>query len=138
MSVEFLYRGVSAGFFGALTQAFRQAQPAWLATATALVLIPLASHSLETAIHLARGTPRLVTSIISSVVFTFITTLFNLYAMRRGVLIVGSEARPLAADFRALPRIIQVFLIFAPLALWRRLFLPGHLWNPSEERIRSR
>ena len=46
MFAELLYRGVSAGFFGALTQAFRQAQPAWLATATAMVLLPLASHSL--------------------------------------------------------------------------------------------
>jgi hypothetical protein len=125
MSVELLYRGFSAGFFGALTQAFRQAQPAWLATVTALILIPLTSHSFEFAIHAARGTPKLITSIVSSVVFTIISTLFNLYAMRRGVLIVGSGGRSLRADFRALPRIIGDFVAAGPLSLWRILFCPN-------------
>ena len=115
MFAELLYRGVSAGFFGALTQAFRQAQPAWLATATAMVLLPLASHSLEFAIHLLRGTPKLITSIVSSVIFTMLSTLFNLHAMRRGVLIAGPDAQSLAADFRALPRVLVGFLGVAPL-----------------------
>jgi hypothetical protein len=115
MFAELLYRGVSAGFFGALTQAFRQAQPAWLATATAMVLLPLASHSLEFAIHLLRSTPKLITSIVSSVIFTMLSTLFNLHAMRRGVLIAGPEAQSLAADFRALPRVLVGFLGVAPL-----------------------
>ncbi len=119
MSVEFLYRGVSAGFFGALTQAFRRAQPTWLAATTALVLLPVTSHSLEFSIHRARGTPKLIASIISSVIFTIISTLFNLYAMQRGVLLMGAEGRSFAADFRALPRIIGGFLAVAPLALWR-------------------
>jgi hypothetical protein len=123
MSVELIYRGISAGFFGALTQAFRDAQPASLATAATLIILPLASHSLEFTIHLARGTPKLITSIVSSVIFTIVSTLFNLYAMRRGVLIVGSEGRSLANDFRALPRIIGGFLAVAPLALWRTLRL---------------
>ena len=119
MSVELLYRGISAGFFGALTQAFRRAQPAWLAATAAMVLLPLASHSLEFTVHLARGTPKLIASIISSVVFTVLSTLFHLYAMRRGVLIVGSESRSFAADFRAMPRIVAGFLAVAPIALWR-------------------
>jgi hypothetical protein len=119
MSVELLYRGVSAGFFGALTQAFRRAQPAWLAAIAALVLVPLASHSLEFTVHLARGTPKLIASMISSVVFTVLSTLFHLYAMRRGVLIVGSEGRSFAADFRVMPRIVAGFLVVAPMALWR-------------------
>jgi hypothetical protein len=122
MFVELLYRGASAGFFGALTQAFRQAQPVWLATTTAMVLLPLTSHSLEFAIHLARGTPKLITSIVSSVIFTMLSTLFNLYAMRRGVLIMGSEGRSFVADLRALPRILGEFLAVTPLLLWRILY----------------
>jgi hypothetical protein len=119
MSTELLYRAVSAGFFGALTQSFRRAQPEWLAATTAMVLLPLTSHSLELAVHFARGTPKLIASIISSVIFTVLSTLFHLYAMRRGVLIVGSEGRSLAADFRAMPRIVAGFLAVAPIALWR-------------------
>jgi hypothetical protein len=125
MSVELLYRGVSAGFFGALTQAFRLARPTWLAAATALILVPLFSHSIEFSIHLERGTPKLITSIVSSVIFTIISTLFNLYAMRRGVLMVGAEGGGLSADVRALPRMIWGFLTAAPLFLWRILFCPG-------------
>ena len=119
MSIELLYRGVSAGFFGALTQAFRQAQPAWLAATAAMILLPLASHSLEFMIHWKRGTPRLVTSIVCSVIFTMLSTLFNLYAMRRGVLVVGAEGRSFADDVRALPRIVGGFVACGPLALWR-------------------
>lgn len=119
MSVELLYRGICAGVFGALTQAFRNAQPAWLAACTAMVLLPLASHSIEFAIHLWRGTPRLVTSIVSSVIFTALSTLFNLYAMRRNVLVTGSGSESLAADFRALPRVLGGFLAVVPLSLWR-------------------
>jgi hypothetical protein len=119
MSVELLYRGVSAGFFGALTQAFREAQPAWLAATTAALVLPLASHSIEFSVHLARGTPKLRASIISSVIFTVLSTLFNLYAMRRGVLIVGTEGGSFAADFRALPRMVGGFLAAGPIALWR-------------------
>ena len=121
MSIEFLYRGISAGIFGALTQAFRQAQPAWLAACTAMVLLPVASHSIEFAIHFARHTPKLITSIISSVIFTALSTLFNLYAMRRNVLIVGAEGGSLASDFRAIPRVLAGFLAAVPLAFWRRL-----------------
>ena len=56
---------------------------------------------------------------ISSVIFTVLSTLFHLYAMRRGVLIVGSEGRSFAADFRAMPRIVARFVAAAPIALWR-------------------
>jgi hypothetical protein len=121
MSVELLYRGISAGLFGALTQAFREAQPVWLACTTAMVLLPLVSHSLEFTIHLMRGTPKLITSIVSSVIFTALSTLFNLYAMRRNILTVGGDSRSLISDFRAMPRILAGFLTLAPLALWRIL-----------------
>jgi len=124
MSVEFLYRGICAGAFGALTQAFRDAQPVWLATGTAMVLLPIASHSLEFTIHFLRGTPRLITSLVSSVIFTALSTLFNLYAMRRNILLVGSGSGSLAADFRALPRVLAGFLAIVPLSMWRMLRRP--------------
>ncbi|HLK20687.1 MAG TPA: hypothetical protein VKT81_17155 [Bryobacteraceae bacterium] len=76
MLAEFVYRAITAGFYGAITQAFRNAQPFWAASLTALVLLPLVSHSLELAVHLLRGTPKIVTSLISSVCFTAISTLF--------------------------------------------------------------
>lgn len=107
---EFLYRSVSAGFYGALTQEFRKAEPRWAATLVALIVIPGLSHLIEFAIHWLRATPNLRASIIASLLFTFISTSFNLHAMRRGVLVVGHGQQTLAHDMRSLPLTIWTFL----------------------------
>jgi hypothetical protein len=41
---------------------------------------------------------------------TMVTTSFNLFAMRRGALIVGEGAHSLLADLRRLPRLIVAFV----------------------------
>jgi hypothetical protein len=51
MVVEFGYRALTSGFWGAMTQAFESAKPAWLATLSALLVIPLLSHGLELLVH---------------------------------------------------------------------------------------
>lgn len=119
MAAEFLFRAVTSGFYGSLTQAFRKAEPACMAAVTVLILLPLFSHSLEFAIHLARGTPKLAHSMIASIAFTEVSTLFNLYAMRRGALVVGSDASSIAADMRQIPRLIAGFVAAGPLAILR-------------------
>jgi hypothetical protein len=119
MLAEFVYRGVTSGFYGALTQAFRKAEPVWQASITVMVLLPLSSHSIEFVVHLVRHTPHLRTSIISSVCFTAISTLFNLYAMRRGVLVTGAGAGSVASDMRRIPGLIAGFVAAGPLALYR-------------------
>lgn len=121
MLAEFAFRSATTGFYGALTQAFRRAEPAWLAAVTAMLLLPLASHSLELLIHWWRGTPNLARSIAASVVFTAVSTLFNLYAMRRGVLIVGDERQSFWRDMRDMPRVVGSFLALGPLLLWRAI-----------------
>jgi len=119
MAAEFLYRAVTAGFYGAITQALREAEPVWAAGGTALILLPLLSHSLEFGLHMLRGTPKMLTSIISSVCFTILSTLFNLYAMRRGALIVGAGGESVGKDLRRIPRLLGGFLACGPLALAR-------------------
>ncbi|HME05581.1 MAG TPA: hypothetical protein VKG25_00970 [Bryobacteraceae bacterium] len=122
MLAEFVYRAISAGFYGSLTQAFRNAQPAWAASLSALVVVPLVSHSIELAIHLLRHTPKIKTSIISSIVFTLISTLFNVYAMRRGVLVCGrNQGQTILEDLKQVPRLIAGFVSCGPLALYRWL-----------------
>jgi hypothetical protein len=110
MLAEFLYRGVTAGFYGAITQAFGEAEPAWAAGLMVMILLPVASHSVELCVHLLRGTPRIVGSLIASVSFTAVSTLFNLYAMRRGALVVGSNAGSVGDDLRRLPGMIVGFV----------------------------
>src|SRR5579871_1569448 len=119
MFAEFVYRSVAAGFYGALTQGFREAEPAWAAAFTVAVLLPIASHSVEWLIHWMRGTPNLWASIGASAGFTAISTVFHWYAMRKGVFVVGEGSAPLTADLRRMPRILLEFAVRAPIELWR-------------------
>lgn len=119
MFAEFAYRCVTAGFYGALTQAFRKARPIWAANVVVMLLIPLVSHSIELCVHLLRGTPKLFASIVASACFTIVSSLFNLYAMRRGALIVGEESSSAANDMRRIPGLIAGFLACGPFALYR-------------------
>ncbi|HYP15063.1 MAG TPA: hypothetical protein VEQ63_14135, partial [Bryobacteraceae bacterium] len=54
-----------------------------------------------------------------SMVFTAFSTLFNLYAMRHGLLIVGEERKSLWDDMKAMPRVLASFLLAGPARLWR-------------------
>jgi hypothetical protein len=111
MYAEFAYRSVTAGFYGAITQQFRRAAPRWLAASVVGMGVPLVSHAIEFTVHWLRGTPHLQTSIAASVGFTVISTLFNLHAMREGILVVGDGGGSLFADLRSLPRVIFSFVM---------------------------
>ena len=119
MAAEFAYRSLAAGFCGALTQVFRGAEPAWMAGFAVAILLPLVSHSIELLIHWLRGTPNLWASIAASAIFTAISTVFNWYAMRKGVFVVGEGSASLVADLRRIPRILFEFVVLGPVALWR-------------------
>jgi len=114
MLAELLLRSVTSGFYGALTEAFASAQPAWAAMAAAMVLLPSVSHSLEFLVHWLRHTPKLGLSIATSVAFTALSTAFNLYAMQRGALTVGRGSRPLREDLMRVPGLIAGFLLAGP------------------------
>jgi hypothetical protein len=119
MLAEFVFRAVTSGFYGAITQAFSQAEPEWTAAVASAVLLPAASHSIELLLHLLRGTPNIRASLIASITFTILSTLFNLYAMRRGALIVGEECDSVGADLRRIPRLLGGFLASGPIAVYR-------------------
>jgi hypothetical protein len=117
--VDLSFRLPLVGLVGALTQAFRTAEPAWAATLAAMVLVPAFAHSIEFEVHWAAGTAALGTSIAASVGFSVLSTVFNLFAMRRGVLVVGEGTGSLAQDLRRLPAIVLQFVAAAPLAVAR-------------------
>src|SRR5271155_1988668 len=118
MSTEFIFGGIIAGFYGALTEAFRDVEPGWAAVVSVLVLLPAANHVMEFVVHWLRGTRNLGPSITASAVFTALATLFNLYAMRRGALVVGVGRQSLGEDLRQMPRIVFDFLMLVPRILW--------------------
>ncbi len=121
MLAEWIYRAITSGFYGAITQVLGEAEPEWQGALAAMVLLPLSSHTLEFLIHWLRHTPNLKTSLIASMSFTVVSTLFNFYAMRRGTMVVGKGAASLGQDMRSMPRVIAGFLAWGPLWAWRSL-----------------
>jgi len=119
MGIEAALFATLAGFYGAMAQAFRRARPAWAAGLTVMVLMPAVNHTLEFILHYASGTKRLSAGIAASISLSMFSALFNLFAMRRGVLIVGEERGSLIDDLRRMPRIVFDFVMAVPQALWR-------------------
>jgi hypothetical protein len=102
------FRTIMAGLCGAITQRMRHTQPSWVGTAAVLFFVPLLSHGVETLVHVSAGTPHVTAAVAASISLTFITTSFDLFAMRRGVLIAGSGIR-LSDDLVRLPRLVADF-----------------------------
>jgi len=119
MGVEAALFATLAGFYGALVQAFRRAQPAWAATMTVMALVPAVNHMLEYLMHYASGTKRIAAGVTASISLSILSAMFNLFAMRRGVLIVGDGRASLVDDLRRMPQIVFDFVMAIPRALWR-------------------
>lgn len=119
VAVEFAYRAGSAGFFASCIQSIRWSSPGWRSVFQVTVLIPAVSLLLDYVLHRAVGTPNLKTGIVISFMVSALTSLFNWYSMRRGVLIVGSESRSLLCDLKSMPVVIVGFLLEPPVRAWR-------------------
>lgn len=118
---EAFFGAISAGFFGMLTQALRFADPQWLVELLLAVVFPLVFQIADYRVHAALGTQKFLIGMISSGVLTFFSSLFNLYIMRRGTLLVGEEGKPFSQDLSAMPRLVLMFVVSGVLSIWRFL-----------------
>jgi hypothetical protein len=109
------------GVLAAVIQAFSCAEPAWAATLVTSVLLPAVAQTIEFAAHWAAGTPQLGTSMLASVGLSVMSTLFNLFVMRRGVMIVGRGSPRFVDDVRQMPGLIVAFVLTLPRTLARPL-----------------
>lgn len=131
--VELPFRVLTTGIAGALVQSFRKAKPIWLANVIVSIMLPAFSHTVEFIAHYAQetyfsdilaatkdGVTRQRTFAIS-VLFSVVSVLFNLYAMRNGVLLVGAgdATQSLKNDFKRIPRLIGEFIISLPMLILR-------------------
>jgi hypothetical protein len=101
--LEVAFRLAIGGFWGSLLQAFRGAQPAWLATTVVAVVLPAVAHSIEFVVLRAGHTTHLLTAMIVSVGITVGSLVINFGLMRRGLLLTGRESQSLGADLRQIP-----------------------------------
>ena len=126
-TTEICLRLATSGFYGGLTQRLGAIEPEWQAVLAATVILPLVSHGLEIVVHLARGTPELLVSILASASLTVLSTSFNVFAMRRGALTTGEGSQPLHRDLLRMPSLIACFLTAPASAAWRRITRPRRL-----------
>jgi hypothetical protein len=107
---EAIFCAVTAGFYGTLVQAVRNARPKWATGLLITLLIPAGFQGLEYGMHWLRGTPHLKGAEIASVITSALSALFNWYAMRRGALLVGGEGGNFGGDMRRMPMLIFNFV----------------------------
>ncbi|MEO6656545.1 MAG: hypothetical protein ABIO36_10730 [Pyrinomonadaceae bacterium] len=129
--VELSFRFLTTGLSGAVVQSFRRATPFWLANLIVSVSLPAFSHTVEFVTHYAQE--RYLYDIFAasennvarqrafaiSVLFSVISALFNLFAMKHGVLLVGAgeETLSLWGDMKRMPRMLGEFTAFLPVQI---------------------
>src|SRR5580704_11522045 len=126
---ELVFRVFTSGFYGALTESFREVEPPLEGALAVVLMLPMANHSLEFLVHWMRGTQKLGASIIASMIVTAFSTLFNWYAMRRGAFIVGSGKASLGADLVRIPQLLLDFVSHVPRLISGRI--PRRASSPS-------
>lgn len=101
--IEIGFRILVSGFWGSLLQAFRGAQPAWLAGLSVAIVLPATAHLLEYAALRAGHATHITTAMIVSIVVSIGSLLINFGLMRRGLLITGESGATLRSDLQRIP-----------------------------------
>jgi len=126
--VELFFRLITTGMAGAVVQSFRRATPVWLANIIVSISLPAFSHTVEFLTHYAQeryffdvfaasaNSVARQRAFAISVLFSVISALFNLFAMKHGVLLVGAgeETKSLWNDIKRMPRMVGEFTAFLP------------------------
>lgn len=130
--VELFFRFLTTGISGAVVQSFRKAQPFWLANVIVSILLPAFSHAVEFVTHYAQeryffdlfastaeNSVARQRAFAISVLFSVLSALFNLFAMKHGVLLVGAgeETGTLKDDVKKLPLMVAEFTAYLPVKI---------------------
>ncbi len=129
--VELTFRFLTTGMSGAVVQSFRKAQPVWLANLIVSIMLPAFSHTVEFVTHYAQeryffdifassqNSVARQRAFAISVLFSVISALFNLFAMKHGVLLVGAgdETKSFKDDIKRMPRMVGEFTAFLPVLI---------------------
>jgi hypothetical protein len=101
--IEIGFRVAIGGFWGALLQAFRRAQPAWLASLSIAVILPAAAQVLEYVALQAGRASHLNTAMAISVIISVGSLLMNMGLMRQELLVTEAGSDSLLSDLRRIP-----------------------------------
>jgi hypothetical protein len=120
--VEIAFTCATAGIYAAFTQAMRFAEPEWLAAGVVALVIPGALYGVDYFAHVWTGMHNVRPAVGFATGLSVVSTLFNLFIMRRGALVVGEGSQPLWRDLIRIPGLIVQFLVAGPVWLWNLLF----------------
>lgn len=125
MLVQFLFRTLFGGVFGGIIQSYSRVEPAWHAVLTVPLIVATLSHLIEfivqTGFESITGTDGKGKAIFFSIIVSMISAVFNLFAMRRGVLLVKDESQQsIWRDMWKMPWIVLEFISFPLIWTWRR------------------
>lgn len=125
MAAQFIFRTLYGGANGAIIQSYSKVEPAWHAVVTIPLVLTALSHVAEWVVQSFydsyTGTTGKGKAILISVLVSVISAVFNLFAMRRGALLVKDESeQSLFRDLIRMPWIIFEFVSFPLVWTWKK------------------
>lgn len=120
-----VFRLVFGGINGAIIQSFSKVEPAWHAVLTVPLVLAAFSHLMEYVVQTMYDSQTGVNgkgkAIAASIVISAISAVFNLFAMRRGALLVKDESQQsIWRDLRRMPWLALEFISFPLIWTWRK------------------
>ena len=115
-AVQSGFRLVFGGVNGAIIQSFSKVEPPWHAVLTVPLVLAGFSHLVEYSVQSVydhqTGVNGKGKAIAISILVSAISAIFNLFAMRHGVLLVGAgkETKTLWGDLRRIPLLVFEFV----------------------------
>jgi hypothetical protein len=117
MSVQFVFRAITGGTNGSIIQSFSKIEPAWHAVVTIPIVLTVFMHIgewlLQAGFDNFAGTKGKTTAVLISILASVISAGFNLFAMRRGILLVKDESQQsFWHDIKQMPWIVFELVSF--------------------------
>jgi hypothetical protein len=111
------FRVVFGGANGSIIQSFSKVEPAWHAVLTVPLILAAFSHLMEFVVQSGfdrqTGARGKASAIVLSVIISAISAVFNLFAMRRGALLVKDESsHSIWRDLKRMPWLALEFISF--------------------------
>lgn len=120
-----IFRFIFGGVNGAIIQSFSKVEPPWHAILTVPLVLATLSHLIEFGVQTLydnqTGVDGKNKALAISILVSAISAVFNLFAMRRGALLVKDESQQsIWRDLRRMPWLAFEFLSFPLVWTWRK------------------
>jgi hypothetical protein len=129
VAVELAYVTLTAGVYSGMQQRALALRSRLSGNLIVVIGVPGLAQYFEWLTHRAVGPAAPARAIVAACIFGFVSALFHLHVMRRGVFLTGDAGRTLADDFRRIPRLV-LGLVLLPYDLFAGI--AARLTRPAE------